>query len=66
MLADRVMLAAVWWLSVAPAGVAAECGCETVEADSFAEAGSCVVRESSSRYCTLDWRHGDILRGSQG
>lgn len=40
-------------------GVGAECGCRMkVPAVSKSESGVCVVLQSRSRFCTLDWRHG--------
>lgn len=43
--------------SLAVTAEATECGCKTIAAQSFSDSGQCVVDETATGFCTLDWRH---------
>ena len=38
--------------------VAIDCACVNIAAQSFADSGQCIVNETNTGVCTLDWRHG--------
>jgi hypothetical protein len=61
-----VVVCAAHLLLLHSAGVvlAADCGCVNIAAQSYSDSGQCVVDETTTGFCTLDWRHGAESQGS--
>lgn len=54
---SAVYIACVLSLTAASDVLAGDCACAKLDAQSFSDTGQCVVDQTRSGFCTLDWRH---------